>query len=174
MNYFDNSELLLIHHRHHPRRQYWTRNQIATTFFTLPSTSNSQTLTTPCYSNYTHQTRKLLGNRQYHQNISMPNYTVLLESCTQFFSQTYLEHYYTNIQQYTIDAKQLLPHAVPPQENQQVQIVPEVPPIASNHTSSWTRSTPRCSSCSCLFGFTTEGKSSTIPLSVIGLHSMSS
>ena len=43
-----------------------------------------------------------------------------------------------------------------------------------NHTSSWTRSTPRCSSCSCLFGFTTEGKSSTTPLSVIGLHSMSS
>ena len=112
--------------------------------------------------------------RQYHQNISMPNYTVLLESCTQFYIQTYLEHYYTNIQQYTIDAKQLLPHAVPPQENQQVQIVPEVPPIASNHTSSWTRSTPRCSSCSCLFGFTTEGKSSTTPLSVIGLHSMSS
>ena len=45
---------------------------------------------------------------------------------------------------------------------------------SSTHTSSWTRSTPRCSSFSCLFGFTTEGKSSTTPLSDIGLYSISS
>ena len=67
---------------------------------------------------------------QYHQNISMPNHTVLLESCKEYYIHTYLEHCYTNIQLYTIDAQQFPPHAVSSQEDQQVQIVPGVPPMA--------------------------------------------
>ena len=67
---------------------------------------------------------------QYHQDTFMPNHTFLLEACKQVYTQGNLEHYYTNIQLDTIDAKQVPPHAVLPQEDQQVQIVPEVPPIA--------------------------------------------
>ena len=45
----------------------------------------------------------------------------------------------------------------------------------SSQSSSWTRSTPKCLSCRCLFGFVKEGYGSTTPLSdMVAFDSMSS